>query len=49
MDFIKAVGFDHDDDGNITNPTMVSFKYQKPVEVQGEGGAITIVPRNNFV
>ncbi len=44
VDFIKAVGFDHDDDGNITNPTMVSFKYQKPVEVQGEGGAITIVP-----
>lgn len=33
VDFIKAVGFDTDDDGNITGPTMVSFKYKKPVEV----------------
>lgn len=32
VDFIKAVGFDTDDSGNITGPTMVTFKYSKPVE-----------------
>ncbi|OQX64137.1 MAG: hypothetical protein B5M56_00755 [Desulfococcus sp. 4484_241] len=32
VDFIKAVGFNSDEDGNVTEPVMVSFKYQKPVE-----------------
>ncbi|MDY6857251.1 MAG: DUF2589 domain-containing protein [Thermodesulfobacteriota bacterium] len=32
VDFIKAVGFNSDDEGNVTEPVMVSFKYQKPVQ-----------------
>lgn len=44
VDFIKAVGFDHDEDGNITGPTMVSFKYQKPIEKKNPDGSISIVP-----
>lgn len=38
VDFIKAVGFDTDEQGNVSGPTMVTFKYMKPVVVtQGEG------------
>lgn len=44
VDFIKAVGFDHDDSGKITGPTMVSFKYQKPVETKASDGSVTITP-----
>lgn len=44
VDFIKAVGFDHDDDGKITGPTMVSFKYQKPIEKKKADGSTEIVP-----
>jgi len=44
VDFIKAVGFDTDDDGNITGPTMVSFKYKKPVEVTQPDGSVTVTP-----
>ncbi len=32
VDFIKAVGFTTDDAGNVTEPVMISFKYDKPVE-----------------
>jgi len=35
VDFIKAVGFDTDDSGNITGPTMVSFKYKRPFRSSG--------------
>ena len=31
VDFIKAVGFDTDEQGNVSGPTMVTFKYMKPV------------------
>lgn len=44
VDFIKAVGFDHDNNGNITGPTMVSFKYQKPVEKKAADGSVTVTP-----
>lgn len=44
VDFIKAVGFDHDNSGNITGPTMVSFKYQKPIEKKNSDGSVDIVP-----
>lgn len=46
VDFIKAVGFDHDDDGKITGPTMVSFKYQKPVEQKKADGSTEIVVKD---
>jgi hypothetical protein len=42
VDFIKAVGFDSDDSGNITGPTMISFKYKKPVEQKAADGTVTI-------
>lgn len=42
VDFIKAVGFDSDADGKITGPTMVSFKYKKPVEQTAADGTVTI-------
>lgn len=36
VDFIKAVGFNQDDDGEVTEPLMVTFKYKRPVE-QADG------------
>ncbi len=42
VDFIKAVGFDTDDSGNITGPTMVSFKYKRPVEETAADGSVTV-------
>lgn len=45
VDFIKAVGFNHDSAGNITGPTMVTFQYEKPVEVKDAAGNTTIVPQ----
>lgn len=47
VDFIKAVGFDTDDDGNVSGPTMVTFKYKKPVVVttgDGDDARDEIVP-----
>jgi len=44
VDFIKSVGFDYDSSGKITGPTMVSFKYQKPVEKKNSDGTSVIVP-----
>lgn len=32
VDFIRAVGFQTDDEGNVTEPQMVTFRYLKPVE-----------------
>ena len=45
VDFIKAVGFDHNSDGDITGPTMVSFTYSKPVEQRDQNGVVTVVPK----
>jgi hypothetical protein len=45
VDFIKAVGFDHDAQGNITGPTMVSFTFDKPVEQKDSSGDVTIVSK----
>jgi hypothetical protein len=42
VDFIKAVGFDSDEDGNVTGPTMVTFSYDKPIEVTQDDGTVTI-------
>lgn len=47
VDFIKAVGFDSDEDGKISGPTMVTFKYKKPVAVttgEGENQTTELVP-----
>ena len=41
VDFIKAVGFDADDQGNVTGPTMVTFSYDKPGESTDENGVVT--------
>lgn len=46
VDFIKAVGFDYDDAGMITGPTMVAFKYQKPVEQKKADGSTEIVVKD---
>ena len=46
IDFIKAVGFYYDDAGKITGPTMVSFKYQKPVEQKKADGSTEIVVKD---
>ena len=43
VDFIKAVGFQTDEQGNVTEPTMVSFKYEKPVEETAADGTVTVV------
>jgi hypothetical protein len=46
VDFIKAVGFDSDDEGNVTAPVMVTFSYDKPVEETDEDtGETTITPQ----
>lgn len=45
VDFIKAVGFDHDNAGNITGPTMVSFSYKKTVEEKQSDGSTKPVDR----
>ena len=42
VDFIKSVGFSKDEDGN-ENPTMVSFEYERPVEVTDADGVTTVV------
>jgi hypothetical protein len=47
VDFIKAVGFlppDPDDPDSTERPIMVTFQYDKPVEVK-TGETTTIVPR----
>jgi len=44
VDFIKAVGFDYEDD-EMTGPTMVSFQYEKPVEITAPDGTVTISPQ----
>ncbi len=42
VDFIKAVGFNADDNGNVTDPVMVTFAYDKPVETTDPNtGAVT--------
>lgn len=43
VDFIKAVGFDTDDTGNITGPTMVTFGYDKAIEETQADGTVKIV------
>ncbi len=45
VDFIKAVGFDTDDEGNVTAPVMVTFSYDKPVETTDEEGNTTTAPQ----
>ncbi|MEM9465568.1 MAG: DUF2589 domain-containing protein [Actinomycetota bacterium] len=42
VDFIKAVGFETDQNGDITNPLMVTFSYDKPVEQDDGQGNIVI-------
>lgn len=42
VDFIKAVGFDSDNTGTITGPTMISFKYKRPVEQTAADGTVTV-------
>lgn len=46
VDFIKAVGFDHDSSGNITGPTMVTFQYKKPVEETASDGSTSITVKD---
>ncbi len=41
VDFIKAVGFNTDDQGNVTDPVMVTFAYDKPVESTDAAGVVT--------
>ena len=43
VDFIKAVGFDSDDQGKVTGPTMVTFSYNKPVETTAADGSTSVV------
>jgi len=43
VDFIKAVGFESDDSGTITGPTMVTFKYKRPVEETAADGSVSTV------
>ncbi len=51
-DFIKAVGFHHDDKGNITDPVNVSFSYvksatepqEKPITATLTVPILTIIP-----
>ncbi len=42
VDFIKAVGFNSDGDGNVTDPVMVTFAYDKPVETTDAAGVVTV-------
>ena len=42
VDFIKAVGFDADDAGNVTAPTMITFVYDKAVETTAADGTVTV-------
>ena len=42
VDFIKAVGFDADDAGNVTAPTMVTFQYDKAIETTAADGTVTV-------
>lgn len=46
VDFIKAVGFDHDSSGNITGPTMVTFQYKKPVEQTAADGSTSVTVKD---
>ncbi len=40
VDFIKAVGFDHDQStGDITGPTMITFSYKKTVDEKQTDGS----------
>ncbi len=49
VDFIKAVGFNTDDDGNVTDPVMVTFSYDKPVETtQADGTVVVEVKKFNL-
>ena len=41
VDFIKAVGFNTDDEGNVTEPVMVTFAYDKPVDTTAPDGTVT--------
>ena len=42
VDFIKAVGFESNDQGEVTGPTMITFQYDKPVEVTKDDGTTEI-------
>ena len=44
VDFIKAVGFNTDTEGNVEGPVMVTFSYDKPVEQTDGEGVVTVVP-----
>lgn len=46
VDFIKAVGFETDESGNVNGPVMVSFKYQKPVETTASDGTVTVTAQD---
>ena len=41
VDFIKAVGFSANDDGDEV-PTMVTFRYDKPVETTDDDGNVQV-------
>ena len=41
VDFIKAVGFETNEQGEVTAPIMVTFSYDKPVESTDENGVVT--------
>jgi hypothetical protein len=45
VDFIKAVGFNSDDSGNVTDPVMVTFSYDKTVETTADDGTVTAEPK----
>jgi len=40
VDFIKTVGFSEGDDGNM-DPTMITFEYDKAIEIRNEAGEVT--------
>ena len=42
VDFIKAVGFDTDDEGNVTAPIMITFVYKKAIEKVADDGTVSI-------
>ena len=45
VDFIKAVGFNTNEQGQVTDPVMVTFAYDKPVEETGADGTTKLVAK----
>ena len=42
VDFIKAVGFETNEDGEVTGPLMITFSYDKPIETTDSLGNTTV-------